>query len=465
MSRHDFLGKRTRPIVLVVAFVFIITFLYTNFYQTLPTSIHDVTTGATHDASSMHYIDATVDELERIRPPANASDFSEKGNRISQLADIVTRLQNQGIASHTRFDILIRDEFPWWTQPSAVLPGNQEDGMVICVGSKNIQMAGHLILSLRNVLNYKQPIQIAYAGDSDLSPEEQSALLNLSTNLELLNLLDHFNESVVSLKDGKYAMKPFAVIASRFRRTILVDADVIFLKNPEGIFEEHANTSEVGALFYHDRAYKSAGRSRKPWIQSILGARSQSPALRNSLFWNEDLWQEMESGVVAIDKGHPRMLMVLLFSAWMNMKYIREKETYPNVLGDKETYWLAAELSNTPYYFQPTYAGLVGVLESGSKSTICSSHILHMDHTGGAPFWFNGGILLNKALDGKKFGVFTHFVTGGATMADQPAWRYNGNEYWCAEGKPAMSLEDKMFQNVLDQILQEAKKVETTLAA
>jgi len=413
----------------------------------------------------MHHIDATIDELERIRPAANASDFSEMGNRISQLADIATHLQNQGIASHTRFDILIRDEFPWWTHPSAVLPGNQEDGMVICVGSKNLQMAGHLILSLRNVLNYKQPIQIAYAGDDDLSPQEQTSLLKLGTSLELLNLLDYFDESIVSLKDGKYAMKPFAVIASGFRRTTLVDADVIFLKNPEGIFEEHSNASESGALFYHDRAYKSAGHSRKPWIQSILGGKPPSSTLQNSLFWKEDLWQEMESGVVAIDKAHPRMLVTLLFSAWMNMKYIREKQTYPNVLGDKETYWLAAELSDTPYYFQSTYAGLVGVLEPGSKSTICSSHILHMDHTGNSPFWFNGGILLNKALDGRKFGVFTHFITGGATMADQPAWRYNGNEYWCAEGKPAISLEDKSFQNVLEQILQEAKKVEAALAA
>lgn len=85
-------------------------------------------------------------------------------------------------------------------------------------------MTGHRILSLRNVLGYKLPIQTAYAGDDDLSKKDQAALLNLSSKIELLNLQEHFDESVAGLQDGKYAMKPFAAIASQFRMTILVDA-------------------------------------------------------------------------------------------------------------------------------------------------------------------------------------------------------------------------------------------------
>jgi Mannosyltransferase putative len=156
----------------------------------------------------------------------------------------------------------------------------------------------------------------------------------------------------------------------------------------------------------------------------------------------------MESGVVAFDKGHPRMVMSLLFTAWMNTKYIRDKETYVHVHAGKETYWLAAELSNTTYYFQPEYAGLIGILEPTSTSKISSAHILHMDHTGDTPFWFNGGVLLNKAL-GEELGTFTHFIIGGAAMSDQPAWRYDGNEYWCAEGKPAIALAEEKMDVVL----------------
>jgi hypothetical protein len=65
--------------------------------------------------------------------------------------------------------------------------------------------------------------------DEDLSKKDQAALLSLTSDLEFVNLLDHFDESVAGLRDGKFAMKPLAVIATRFRKTILVDADVIFL--------------------------------------------------------------------------------------------------------------------------------------------------------------------------------------------------------------------------------------------
>jgi Mannosyltransferase putative len=124
-------------------------------------------------------------------------------------------------------------------------------------------MAGHLILSLCNVLEYRLLFQIAYAVDKDLSRKDQAALLNLSSKIVLLNLQEHFDESVAGLQDGKYAMKPFAAIASRFRMTILVDADVIFLKNPDTIFEEYSSVATSGTLFYNDRAYKMEGQSSK----------------------------------------------------------------------------------------------------------------------------------------------------------------------------------------------------------
>ncbi len=49
-------------------------------------------------------------------------------------------------------------------------------------------------------------------------------------------------------------------------------------------------------------------------------------------------------------------------------------------------------------------------------------------------------------------------------MSDQPSWRYNGNEYWCAEGKPAIALMEKKMEIVLDQILQKARWVQEAVA-
>ena len=39
---------------------------------------------------------------------------------------------------------------------------------------------------------------------------------------------------------------------------------------------------------------------------ALLGRTPPSSALQNSLFWEEDLWQKTESGVVAFDKGHSK---------------------------------------------------------------------------------------------------------------------------------------------------------------
>jgi hypothetical protein len=449
----------------------VLTFiLYLNIH-TPQRSRHGSVPPSPADGAALRAINTAFDDLEfLLDKPIGTFDFAAKGDRVAAFADLVTTLQDHGITNHERLNALVRKEFPWWksnNHKNLFQDISGQAGIVVCVGSGNALFAGHLIRTLRNVLKSTLTIQIAYAGDDDLSKKDQDALLRLNTDLELLNLLDHFDESVAGLRDGKYAMKPFAVIASRFRKTVLVDADVIFLQKPETIFDLHGGIETTGSLFYHDKAYKMEGQSRAAWVRTLLNGRPPSPYLENSLFWKEDLWQEMESGVVAFDKGHSRILMTLLFSAWMNTKEVREKETYSHVLGDKETYWLACELSNTPYYFQPDYAGSIGTLEPAqgnpATSKICSAHILHMDHTGEMPFWFNGGLLLNKALPGNDLVTLTHYITGGATWADQPAWRYNGNEYWCAEGKPATALTHTKMEVVVDQIMQEARMVQGAL--
>ena len=183
------------------------------------------------DGATMRAINAALDDLEiPLEKPIGTFDFAAKGDRVAAFADLVTVLQDHGIATHERLNTLVRKEFPWWESDNRenLFQGiGGQTGIVVCVGSKNTLFAGHLIRTLRNVLRSTLPIQIAYAGDDDLSKKDQEALLSLSWDLELVNLLDHFDESVAGLRDGKYAMKPFAVIASRFRKTILVDVDVI----------------------------------------------------------------------------------------------------------------------------------------------------------------------------------------------------------------------------------------------
>lgn len=278
-----------------------------------------------------------------------------------------------------------------------------------------------------------------------------------------MNLLDHFDESIAGLQDGKYATKPFAAIAGRFRMTILVNADSFFYKKtghdlrrafPCGDIRD----SVLPRQGIQDGRTKSKSIGLVPRGEATKLKSPEQPILEGGPMAGDGI------GSGCFDKRHSRTVMSLLFTARMNTKYIRDKETYVHVLGDKETYWLATELSNTPYYFQQEYAGLTRILKPASMSKICSTHILHMDYTGEMPLWFNSGLLLNKTSEGEELGTFTHFITSGANMSDQLALRYNDNEYRCAEGKPAVALTEKKMDVVLGQILQVARKVEEALA-
>jgi hypothetical protein len=301
---HDILMRlRARPLTLSALLIFLTFFLYITVYTPQRSSAGNGVPPSPANGASPQPIDAALDDLDTLLDkPINTFDFAAKGDRVAAFANLAAVLQNHGIATHERFSALVRREFPWWKSDYREIAFHErggETGIVVCVGSKDTLLAGHLIRTLRNVLRSNLPIQIAYAGDEDLSKKDQAALLSLTSDLEFVNLLDHFDESITGLRDGKFAMKPFAVIATRFRKTILVDADVIFLQNPEKIFEMHDGVDTTGTLFYHDRAYKMQGKSRVAWVRALLGERQPSPYLENSLFWKEDLWQEMESGVVA----------------------------------------------------------------------------------------------------------------------------------------------------------------------
>ena len=95
-----------------------------------------------------------------------------------------------------------------------------------------------------------------------------------------------------------------------------------------------AASKDTGTLFWHDRAYVDAGDfNRRDWVEGLLERKRPSAVLNQSIFWQEDLWQEMDSGVVCIGKRKSTAYMGVLFSTWLNSKEVREQIVYKNVLG------------------------------------------------------------------------------------------------------------------------------------
>lgn len=438
----------------------------------------------------------TAQELEQmLKEPFDIGDFAGMGDRVAAFAALGRNIMEDTSIDRTPFLRLFEASFPWWymdhqaqnltTSPfipwEATETNNETDpstGMVICVGTKNLQFATHLIMNLKNVIGSELPIEIFYAGENDLPAENRTFLASLNPDMTFNNLLNYFDDSIAGLSEGGFAMKPFALLASSFQRALLVDADVIFLSKPDSLFQLHPDLKRTGTLFYHDRAYRVSygtdSGSRRDWIKNIVITSQQSKyitrnrpsiSLTTSLFWRNDLWQEMESGVVAYDKARIGAWFSLVFAAWMNSKEIREEVTWQHFYGDKETYWMAAELSGTEYSFQEDYAGAIGAKEvspfwKNEQGRLCGTHLAHAIEPGSdTPFWFNGGLVVNKAqerLGGLKLHKFEDWVPGSNIMDQQPNWWYKGNDVWCAQGRVvSLKVDDKEnSKQILDSAME-----------
>jgi len=148
-----------------------------------------------------------------------------------------------------------------------------------------------------------------YLGDSDLGEDFRAELESLP-GVITRDLSQMVNDRGWQLKG--WAGKPFAILLSSFREVIFVDADALFFKNPEILFED-PDYAETGALFFHDRLMMA--ESKKRWLQQTL-PKPISKQARKSRFWTGQSGHMQESGCVVVDKW--RHFVPLLLVTRMN---------------------------------------------------------------------------------------------------------------------------------------------------
>lgn len=286
-------------------------------------------------------------------------------------------------------------------------------GIVIPTGKDNLIFARHAILALRDVLNVTLPIAVAYAGDEDLLPNQQQSLLNLRPNVELLNVIATLSDEFMDLQHGSWAVKPFAILASRFEQVILMDADVVFVQPPEVLFD-HAGYRETGALFFHERQLgKVPGNERQEFIKEETKDMELLDTCCENIL-RDDYREEQESGVVVMDKRKLQVLIGLLHTCWQNSSPIRNDITYKVFYGDKETYWIGMALTKAPYAFEQKWAGIAGELrEQGDKVHVCGNTMSHSSDQDGGLIWYNGSLLRNKSRNREIYMVPQYQMLGG----------------------------------------------------
>lgn len=388
--------------------------------------------------TSIELVESMAAYFERFPPAGSFGDqFGERGQRAVQLkAWISFAARLEGLA-RGRVEVAVEraalSVFPFLAHPPDDSPNPLRSlrerappdtrGIVIPTGSDNLRLACHLIGSLVYTHSTTLPIEIAYAGDTDLSQEDRDVINGLfpGARLRFLDVLSVFNDTTLGLADGGWAIKPFALLASEFSEVILVDADTVFVQRPEALFEQEGYVAK-GALLFHDRLIdKGRYMGRDRWYKEQVV--EPSDALRESLVWNEAYAEEEDSGVVAADKSRLGVWMGVMHAAWQNSKAVREEFTYKMMYGDKESWWLGLELTGGEYAFERHYGGVAGWFgdregpieeaDLGNRTAgVCSFVIAHLD-TDYRLLWYNGGLLKNKKADQETFLVPTHWMVNG----------------------------------------------------
>lgn len=433
--------------------------------------------------------DATIDLVEHTaayfaRYPQTQpikEQFGERGQRALALKKWLSLSARLGGAARKRVEdaaeLAAPSIFPFLANPpdgsqtplrslrNRYIPGSR--GIVVPAGEKNLRMACHLVASLLHTHDTALPIEIAYAGDADLSPEKRELMAELfpDSDVRFLDVLSVFNDATLDLARGGWAIKPFAVLASSFSEVILADADTVFLQPPEVLFAQPGYVAK-GALFFHDRLIdKGRYKGRTEWWKAQVAR--PSPEVKKSLAWTEGYAEEGDSGVVVVDKGRLGVWIGLLHAAWQNSKAVREKVTYRVTYGDKESWWFGMELTEGGYEFERYYGGVAGWLgdrngvidpdnnSKGREVGVCSYVIAHVDEEDKL-LWYNGSLLKNKIKDQETFLVPTHWMVNGT-------WEKGvKGQFSCMRGGRAVEL-TREERGVLEAAIEEARRVDAVV--
>lgn len=301
--------------------------------------------------------------------------------------------------------------FPWAHYKFSSLLGLRDSfrgkGIVIPTGSYHLRFAIHLTRQIR-LLGCSLPVMVVYSGKSDLKPEEISYLEKLGVEtMDLSTMVDS-----EELQLAGWQIKPYALLLAPFEEVILADADVVFLQNPSLLLED-PEYLKSGALIYPDRTIASSDSGRSEWLEVNL-PHPLSEKVLNSRMYKKTSFYEQESGVLVWNKR--KNFIGLLAACKMNAKKEREKVTYKQFHGDKESFWIGLEMAEQSYTMMQPTPGVIGSLEyeKGERKELVCGTILHFDR-GGWPLWFNGAIVQDKNVEEKLFvRNFTHYAKEGS---------------------------------------------------
>lgn len=276
--------------------------------------------------------------------------------------------------------------FPW-AQPLGQLvknfPLTKSQGIAICVEPQTVKQAFFTLMTIREFLGSKLPVEVFYVSEKSLDQAQQDLFTGIR-GVIVKNLNQVFAAFPTDIDAS--SCKSFAILASSFRETILVDPDVVFVKKPDYAFIENGY-QWAGTLFFYDRtskAHPGEAKGGPGWIRDLIPEFAKNG--RHIRYMDGSSLHEQDSGVVVMDKK--RTLVGLLTICLINSKKF-QKETHSHILA-KEMFWVGMEIARQPQGWGLYYGGSAGSLERINKhDSVCGRPAYSDDFA--QLFWFNGG--------------------------------------------------------------------------
>lgn len=239
---------------------------------------------------------------------------------------------------------------------AASLPGleptNKGEGRGIVLaggGLKYFPSLWVLLNQLREV-GCKLPIQLWHLGRAELDPAMRKLLEPFG--VEFVDAREHEKKYPCRILNG-WELKPYAVLHSRFRESLFLDADDTPLRDPSFLFDSE-EYQQHGAAFWPD--YPHWSLTPKHWER--FGVEPIAPPLpRNKPDWKcygrpipRNIDAPLESGQFMVDKGRCwRELRLALWYCEHSDYCFSHLGQGDRLHGDKETFHLAWRKLKTTY--------------------------------------------------------------------------------------------------------------------
>ncbi|MFO1486845.1 MAG: glycosyltransferase family 9 protein [Verrucomicrobiota bacterium] len=198
-------------------------------------------------------------------------------------------------------------------------------GIVLCGGGLTYFTNAWVCIRLLRARGCNLPIQLWHLGRREMTREMIDLLEPLGVECRDAGRM---RKQFPVRRLGGWELKSYAILHSRFREVLLLDADNAVVADPEYLFASR-EFAATGAIFWPDLPQRSHPQKRDIWRSCGLQIPREP---------------EFESGQMVLDKA--RCWPALCLALWFNEN---SDFYYRHLHGDKETFHLAFRKLKQPY--------------------------------------------------------------------------------------------------------------------